>query len=242
MNFVLGTGVLIIAPCFRCAPPFACYRTIGPWSYTHAQEPFDSAAMEQCSQRLRLCCVYLGVALLLLFVGARVFAEISSRRQIAAFERNLQAPDQSSWSRSRARAYAQALSLDLGEPVAVLRIPAVNLRVPVYGSDSERYLNRGVGVISGMHLPDRRGNVGIAGHRDGFFRALKDIARGDLIELQTQAGLRTYRVRWIQIVPQSDRHVLADTAAPSVTLVTCYPFYYIGSAPLRFVVHGELSE
>src|SRR4029450_12771554 len=115
--------------------------------------------------------------------------------------------------------------LDLEAPVAILRIPALRLEVPVYASDGEPYLNRGVGIISGMHLSDEGGHVGIAGHRDGFFRALKNISHGDSVELLTRTGVRRYHVSSIRVVARTDRHVLADTVAPSVTLVTCYPFY-----------------
>ena len=82
------------------------------------------------------------------------------------------------------------------------------------------------------------GNIGIAGHRDGFFRALKDIAMGDLITLSSRTATTTYSVDQIEIVTPEDVSVLAPRAGPSVTLVTCYPFYYSGDAPQRFIVHG----
>jgi sortase A len=194
--------------------------------------------MDNFYRRLQVCCMCLGVSLLLLFAGARVLGEVSSRQQVAAFEREV-AVDRSLWSPSRARAYEAGLRLDLEAPVAILRIPSLRLEVPVYARDSEQYLNRGVGIITGMHMPDEGGHVGIAGHRDGFFRALKTISHGDRIELRTRSELRVYRVSSIRVVSQTDRHVLADTVAPSVTLVTCYPFYFVGSAPDRFIVHGE---
>lgn len=195
--------------------------------------------MGDFSRRAQLSCLCVGLPLLLSFVGMRVFAEVSRSREVAAFNKDTPAVDQALWSASRARAYASGLAIDIGAPVAVLRIPSLGLEVPVYPDDGERYLNRGVGIISGTRLPGEGGHVGIAGHRDGFFRVLKNISPGDRIELRTRAGPQVYRVSSIRVVPSTDRHVLAETAEPSVTLVTCYPFYYIGSAPQRFIVHGE---
>jgi LPXTG-site transpeptidase (sortase) family protein len=86
--------------------------------------------------------------------------------------------------------------------------------------------------------PGTEGNVGIAGHRDGFFRALKDIAEGDAIELQTLGGRETYRVERTWIVEPEDVSVLDPTPSRSLTLVTCYPFYFVGSAPQRFIVRA----
>jgi sortase A len=202
---------------------------------------FDIAAMDDLCRRLQVGSLCVGISLLSLFTGARVFAQVSSRQQIAAFERNA-AVDRSLWSSSRARAYETSLRFELDAPVAILRIPSLHLEVPVYARDGWQYLNRGVGIISGMHLPDEGGHVGIAGHRDGFFRALKNISQGDAIELLTRTGVRRYHVSSIRIVARTDRHVLADTVAPSVTLVTCYPFYFVGGAPERFIVHAERSD
>jgi len=83
------------------------------------------------------------------------------------------------------------------------------------------------------------GNIGIAGHRDGFFRVLKDIAVGDLMTLTSHYATTSYSVDQIEIVAPEDVGVLAPRAGPSVTLVTCYPFYHPGDAPQRFIVHGR---
>ena len=123
-------------------------------------------------------------------------------------------------------------------PVAILRVPDLHLEVPVFATDSELHLNRGAGLIAGMGDPDKGGNVGIAGHRDGFFRALKDVKPGQLIEIETRARTHRYRVVSTEIVDPKDVHVLEDTLDPTVTIVTCYPFYFLGSAPQRFIVRG----
>jgi sortase A len=99
-------------------------------------------------------------------------------------------------------------------------------------------LDRAVGHIDDTALPGTNGNIGIAGHRDGFFRGLKDIAAGDPIELETRKGRELYRVERTWIVDPEDVSVLDPTPVQSLTLVTCYPFYFIGSAPQRFIVRA----
>jgi sortase A len=82
------------------------------------------------------------------------------------------------------------------------------------------------------------GNVGIAAHRDGFFRVLKDLKEGDTLELDTPVALEQYRVEWIRITTPEDVSVIRPTPGRAVTLVGCYPFYYRGSAPKRFIVRA----
>ena len=96
-----------------------------------------------------------------------------------------------------------------------------------------------MGHIAGRALPGEPGNAGIAGHRDTYFRALKDIRTGDEIQIQTAAGLSSYEVNSVQIVTPDDIGVLSPSAGSAITLVTCYPFYYVGSAPDRFIVHAR---
>ena len=87
-------------------------------------------------------------------------------------------------------------------------------------------------------MPGAPGNSGLAAHRDSYFRALKDIADGDAIEIITRDSIVTYRVERTWIVSPTDVWVLDPTPAPAITLVTCYPFYFIGSAPQRFIVRA----
>jgi sortase A len=84
--------------------------------------------------------------------------------------------------------------------------------------------------------------LGIAAHRDGFFRGLRSIARGDLIELVRPGHTDQYKVREIRIVKPEDVYVLAPTSTPTLTLVTCYPFYYVGHAPKRYIVTASLEN
>jgi len=183
-------------------------------------------------------CWIAGALLCSLFALAQADSALGSTRALKDFAESLTPPDQTLWSAGRVRDYQVALNAPTGTPIAVLKVPALKLEVPVFETDDEISLNRGAGLIAGMGRPDQGGNVGIAGHRDGFFRVLKDIKVGDLIEIRTRIKLHRYRVTSIDIVDETDSRRLVDTELPSVTLVTCYPFYYLGNAPQRYIVAG----
>ncbi len=153
-----------------------------------------------------------------------------------------QAVDYSLWSAIRIKAYKASVKRLSDPPLAVLRIPKVHVVAPVMDGIGDLALNAGVGRIPGTARPGEQGNVGIAGHRDGFFRGLKDIAKGDTIELVTTRKTDVYVVDTIRIVSPSDVNELRPSSTPSVTLVTCYPFYFAGSAPRRYIVHASLKE
>jgi sortase A len=152
------------------------------------------------------------------------------------------AVDSDSWDRHRWQEYQQSASDPPGKPIAVLRITKLSLEVPVLEGTDDRTLNRGAGRIAGTARPGEAGNIGIAAHRDGFFRKLKDVHVGDPIELVSQNGTDIYVVDRIQIVTPNNVKVLEPTASPSLTLVTCYPFYFIGDAPKRYIVTATLRE
>ena len=126
-------------------------------------------------------------------------------------------------------------------PRAVLRIPSLELEVPVYAGTSTGVLDRGAGLIEGTAWPGSdEGNIGIAAHRDSFFRPLQGITPGTRLYIDTVQSTRRYRVTSISVVAPQDVTVLDDTSRPSVTLVTCYPFHYVGAAPQRFIVRAEI--
>ena len=150
--------------------------------------------------------------------------------------------DFSLWSAKRIAAFEKSWNTKPDVPIAVLRIPKIHLEIPVFDNTGVQSLNRGAGWIPGTAAPGKNGNVGIAGHRDGFFRKLKYAARGDEIVLLTREGTETFRVDRIEIVRPEQTSVLKPRAGRSLTLVTCYPFYYVGSAPERFVVEGHLES
>lgn len=149
--------------------------------------------------------------------------------------------DFSLWSAKRVGAYKESLVTKADRPLAVLRIPKIHLEAPVYDDTDDLTLNRGVGRILGTARVGEGGNLGIAGHRDGFFRGLKDLAPGDEIDLDRIGKSDTYVVEEIRIVSPEDVSVLNPTPVPSLTLVTCFPFYYVGSAPQRFIVHASIT-
>lgn len=146
------------------------------------------------------------------------------------------------WDQRRVRAYRESFAEQSDAPLGVLRISKIHLEAPVLDGTDDVTLNRGVGRIAGTARPGEPGNIGIAGHRDGFFRGLKDVASGDAIELRTLRGTDTYVVNRIQAVAPNDVDVLRPTAVPSLTLVTCYPFYFLGSAPKRYIVTASLTR
>ena len=146
--------------------------------------------------------------------------------------------DMKLWSTVRVKAYKAALQRETPTTLAILRIPRLELEVPVYDGTTDAVLDLAAGRIEDTALPGTPGNVGIAAHRDGFFRALKDIKEGDALVLDTPVATEQYRVEWIRITIPTDVSVIDPTPGPAVTLVGCYPFYYQGSAPQRFIVRA----
>ena len=144
------------------------------------------------------------------------------------------------WAEKRILAYKNSLVGKADLPLAVLQIAKVQIRVPVFDGTDDLTLNRGVGRIIGTAQVGTLGNIGIAGHRDGFFRGLKDISVGDEVDLIMPTAKAAYVVDQIEIVSPADLQVLQPRRAPSITLVTCYPFYFVGDAPKRFIVHASL--
>ena len=201
-----------------------------------------------------------GLLILGIYLGARVYATFSSRSEARRLENRPPAsrqpvaqehaaglsfvfkePDFSLWSPQRIKHYQLSLAAQLGPPVALLRIPKIRLEVPVLEGTDELTMDRAVGLIVGTARPGEDGNIGISGHRDGFFRGLKDIREGDGIELVTETGTDTYTIDHIVIVKPADVSVLAPRPRPSITLVTCYPFYFVGSAPQRYIVQASMN-
>jgi sortase A len=201
----------------------------------------------------------LGMALVAIYAGAAIHRALSSSRALREFDQthfvvspeSQKAPtplsanqeiDFSLWSKGRVVAYRGDPGTKKGSPLAVLRLEKFNVRVPVFAGTDDWTLNRGAGWILGTTRPGEAGNIGIAGHRDSFFRVLKDVHNGDAIELTSATGTATYTVSKVEIVDPDDVSVLQPREAPSLTLVTCYPFYFVGPAPRRFIVHAALRK
>lgn len=128
---------------------------------------------------------------------------------------------------------------DEGALIGRIEIPRIGISSLVLQGVESQTLHRGVGHIPNTALPPSPGNVGLAGHRDTVFGGLKDIRQGDLITLDTLNGSFRYVVDWSRIVEPTDIIVLAASNRPELTLVTCYPFHYVGPAPQRFVVRAH---
>jgi sortase A len=198
----------------------------------------------------------MGLALLAFYGGARIHRAVLSHAEVNRFKSEhlrladqaggielvAANPDFSLWSPKRIRDYEDSLASHFAPAVAVLRVPKINVEVPVLEGTDDLSLNRGVGRIPGTATLGEDGNIGIAGHRDGFFRGLKDVGLGDAIEMLTANGRETYIIDRIFITDPDDVSVLARRERPSLTLVTCYPFYFVGSAPKRYIVQASMSN
>jgi sortase A len=130
-------------------------------------------------------------------------------------------------------------SVRRGDVIGELEIPRLQVSVMVFEGDDEGILNEGAGHIPGTALQSGSGNIGIAAHRDTYFRPLRLVHANDVIALKTPAGIARYAVTETKIVQPSDVGVLAGAPGRDLTLVTCYPFYYVGNAPERFIVHAR---
>ena len=196
------------------------------------------------------CLLVAGMILLTVYAAASLYRSVGSRLALREFENVRTAPavgidgeiDFSPWADKRVRWYRRGLLVGKNATLAILRIPKLNIRVPVLEGTDEVALNRGVGWIPGTARPGEAGNVGIAGHRDGFFRPLEGAVPGDAIELSTRGGTATYTVDGIEIVRPEEVRVLQPRGTSSLTLVTCYPFYFVGDAPSRFILHAALRD
>jgi sortase A len=151
-----------------------------------------------------------------------------------------------SFQQAERRQFEYLISSKASAPAAVsggligrMEIPRLGLSVVVIEGTSETTLRRAAGHIAGTALPGQPGNVGISGHRDTFFRPLRNIRRDDIITLTTLLGEYRYRVISTRIVPPTNVAVLDPDGTELLTLVTCYPFYFVGPAPSRFIVRAE---
>lgn len=186
----------------------------------------------------------IGVACVAVFATSKIATARAQTAAIHELEARWQdqvdvAPDQSLWSAKRIAEYA-ALEAERSAtaPLGILTIPDVDVRVAVFNGTSDRVMNIGAGRVPGTAKIDGDGNLAIAAHRDGFFRGLKDIAIGDDISVRHGDGIVNYSVTEIFVVDPDAVHVLEPTEGAALTLITCYPFYFVGDAPQRFIVRA----
>jgi sortase A len=177
-----------------------------------------------------------GVACMVFYATVSIQGAIYQRKAKAEIDRLV-----SSRSASAVAGPNIAKPLVPGELIGRVDVPRLKLSAAIAEGDDEATLGKAVGHLPDTPLPwHRRGNVALAAHRDGLFRGLKDIRLGDEVRVVTLRGDYTYRVRKTHIVNPKDVWVVAPTRRPTVTLITCYPFSFIGHAPKRFIVQAEL--
>ena len=199
----------------------------------------------------------LGVGLLSAYGWARLRNGAESRMALRSFHQAAAVPgpkedafdpsidrpvDFGLWSEKRIREYRESLISKQDRPVGVLRVPSLKIEVPVFDGTDDLTLNRGVGRSIGTARVGTPGNTALAGHRDGFFRPLKDISVGAHLELVTPDRTIHYQVAKTEIVSPDDVSVVADQGSPALTLVTCFPFYFVGDAPQRFIVQAKATD
>ena len=129
---------------------------------------------------------------------------------------------------------------DTGELMGELYIPKLDRSLPIIHGTDEDELAKGVGHYADSVLPGEKDNSVLSGHRDTVFRRLGEVGEGDQLIATTTAGTFTFRVKKVRIVSSDDRTVIVPKAKPTLTVTTCYPFNFIGSAPERYVLEAEL--
>lgn len=202
-------------------------------------------------KRFELILLVVGVKCLLLWSALRVYSFASSRAAVQSFEAidegetvayaNSPPVDVTLWSNERIVAYQRSLFERTGTPIAVLRIPKIGLSAPVFNGTDGWTLNRGVGRVPGTAKIGVLGNLAIAGHRDGFFRELSQLIPGDIVELDHLGNVERYTVTETRVVRPEDISVLSPSASARLTLITCFPFHFIGHAPQRYIVTAAIN-
>ncbi|MGH9678557.1 MAG: class D sortase [Candidatus Acidiferrales bacterium] len=127
----------------------------------------------------------------------------------------------------------------IGSVLGRIDIPRIGVSVMVLEGDNARIFRRAAGHVEGTSEPGEPGNAAIAAHRDTFFRPLRNIRENDIIRFTGETQSYSYRVESVEVVGPEDMQILADAPQPTLTLITCYPFYYVGPAPKRFVVRAQ---
>ena len=192
------------------------------------------------THRLSNACLLAGAGLLATYGLATVYGRVSARLSVQRFQATH--AETLAFAPGRVLAYKRALTVALPQPKAVLRIPSAQIEVPVLDGTSDTAMDRGAGHLNGSAAVGTDGNIVLASHRDGFFRHLKDVQLGDRVEIARNGGTDVYRVDGLRVVERGDMRMVRWNGKPTVTLVTCYPFFFIGAAPQRFVVTASLVE
>lgn len=238
----------------RCEPTLRCSKNDQGRNMARSRSNGPSRAIE------RACWILAGVSLAL-YVAVRTDAAVAGKAALAAASAPVathtvdantveinttgetHATNVAPMTRTETAAPGTALmDAPPAEWLGSLEIPSLDLRAALYSDASAINLNRGAVLIPRMAAPGEAGNLGIAAHRDGIFRPLENIEVGAAIEVRAAGFHYVYHVTAITVVERTDGALLRRTAEPSITLVTCYPFRYVGPAPERFVVRGRLDS
>lgn len=191
---------------------------------------------------LKLFLVVTGFAALGGYVFLSLQASAAQARIMRQFEREIAVQQNRGQSGRRDTTAQSSQGQRHNDGLGKLEIPRAGLSVMVMDGTDDATLRMAVGHIPGTRLPGQTGNVGLAGHRDSFFRGLSKLRIGDEITLTTREDTLHYTVESLRIVSPDDVSVLQDTSYPALTLVTCYPFYYVGPAPQRWIVKAHLTS
>jgi sortase A len=188
-----------------------------------------------------------GAMLLAAWAAVTLEARLYANRQEARLDRLVTATAEladpaADTGPRKTRKKARRPALAAEDLVGRIEIPRLRLKAVVAEGVSARTLRLAVGHVPGTALPGEDGNVVLAGHRDTFFRPLKDVEPGDAVTLTTAEGRFEYRVEAAEVVAPTRTDLLESTSAPTLTLVTCYPFYLVGSAPDRFIVRATRNR
>ncbi len=180
--------------------------------------------------------ISVGVTLLSISVGTAAYGAMFQLLTSRNFDQLLHASELSLPLRTSA-----ALTAANTGVVGKLEIPRLGISVMILEGLNSGVLRRGAGHVPETPIPGPGGNAAIAAHRDTYFRNLRNVVKGDRIDVLTLRGTLTYVVNSTEIVSPEDTGVLASSTKPQLTLITCYPFYMVGPAPKRFIVHAFLS-
>ena len=183
-------------------------------------------------------CFVLGFLVFAYVAGSVAYADAYQRYQSWRFDRSINA-----LSPAELEVFvAEPPALNDGDLIGRLSIPRMGISVMVFHGVEEDTLGIGAGHVPGTPLPGAEGNSAIAAHRDTFFRTLEGIRSGDLIQFSTVRGIYNYVVNATETVAPEDTWVMESRGRQELTLITCYPFHFLGSAPKRFIVHAKPTE
>jgi sortase A len=186
--------------------------------------------------------LWLGVITLVYVGAAFAYASGYQRYESWKFDRELASPVSMAAMANLAAVPEDAVELGPGTRIGRLEIPRLGISVMVLHGIAEEMLALGAGHVPGTPLPGGGGNFVLAAHRDTFFRSLESILPGDSIRVVTLQRTYLYTVASTQVVDPDATYVMESRARPELTLITCYPFYLIGTAPKRFIVHAEAAR